>query len=130
MDNEVGSTQWQFLTPQLPVPDVRRAQAYYRDVLGFKIAWIYREEYGAVYNGATEIFFSLEEGEIRPCWNFVRVANADEVLAKYRESGARIVDEIASHPWGMREFTIEDENGHRFRIGHSEGPVEPPAAES
>ena len=125
MDNQVGSSEWQFLTPQLPVPDVRRAQAYYRDVLGFKIAWIYQEEYGAVYNGATEIFFSLEPGEIRPCWNFVRVANADELLAQYRESGARIVEEIASHPWGMREFTIEDENGHRFRIGHSEGPVEP-----
>ena len=128
MDNELGSTDWQFLTPQLPVPDVRRAQAYYRDVLGFKIAWIYQEEYGAVYNGATEIFFSLEEGQIRPCWNFVRVENADEVLARYRESGARIVEDIASHPWGMREFTIEDENGHRFRIGHSEGPVESPAA--
>jgi uncharacterized glyoxalase superfamily protein PhnB len=58
------------------------------------------------------------------------VANADEVLARYRESGARIVEEIASHPWGMREFTIEDENGHRFRIGHSEGPVEPPTGGS
>jgi len=44
---------WQFITPQLPVPDVREAQAYYRDVLGFKIAWIYQEEYGAVYHGST-----------------------------------------------------------------------------
>lgn len=25
--------------------------------------------------------------------------------------------------WGMREFTFEDNNGHRFRVGHSEGPV-------
>lgn len=114
---------WQFVTPQLPVPDVREAQAYYRDVLGFKIAWIYEEEYGAVYHGATEIFFSLAAGEIRPCWNFVRVASADEALEAYRERGAKIVEEIASHPWGMREFTIEDNNGHRFRIGHSEGPV-------
>ena len=58
--------------------------------------------------------------------NFVRVEDADAVLAVYRERGAPIVDEIASHPWGMREFTVEDNNGHRFRIGHSEGPVRHP----
>jgi len=123
MENPLGPSDWQFVTPQLPVPDIREAQAYYRDVLGFKIAWIYEEEYGAVYHGATEVFFSQEEGEIHPSWNFVRVENADEVLAIYRERGAKIVEEIASRPWGMREFTIEDINGHRFRIGHSEGPV-------
>ncbi len=123
MADPKGPSGWQFVTPQLPVPNVREAQAYYRDMLGFKIAWIYQEEYGAVYNGATEIFFSQQDGEIRPCSNFVRVDNADAVLTTYRERGVKIVEEIASHPWGMREFTIEDHNGHRFRIGHSEGPV-------
>ena len=117
---------WHFVTPQLPVRDVRETQAYYRDVLGFKIAWIYGEEYGAVYNGTTEIFFSREEGSFEPVWNFVRVENADASLESYRARGAKIVEEIASHPWGMREFTVEDNNGHRFRIGHSEGPVVPP----
>ena len=72
------ATDWQFVTPQLPVADVREAQAYYRDMLGFKIAWIWREEYGAVYNGTTEIFFVREEGEIQPSCSFVRVENADE----------------------------------------------------
>lgn len=117
---------WQFVTPQLAVADVRETQAYYRDVLGFKIAWTYGDEYGAVYNGVTEIFFSREEGEITPSWTYVRVEDADVVLAGYRARGARIVEEIASHPWGMREFTLEDNNGHRFRIGHSEGPVRHP----
>ncbi len=118
-----STTDWQFITPQLPVENVREAQAYYRDVLDFKIAWIWREEYGAVYNGTTEIFFIRETGEIRPVCSFVRVNNADEVLALYRERGVKIVEGIESHPYGMREFSIEDNNGHRFRIGHSEGPV-------
>jgi catechol 2,3-dioxygenase-like lactoylglutathione lyase family enzyme len=121
------ATDWHFVTPQLPVADVRESQAYYRDMLGFKIAWIWREEYGAVYNGTTEIFFVREEGEIHPSCSFVRVENADEVLAAYRERGVKIVEEIASHPYGMREFAIEDNNGHRFRIGHSSGPVVSPA---
>jgi uncharacterized glyoxalase superfamily protein PhnB len=124
MKTHSSATRWHFVTPQLAVADVRETQAYYRDVLGFKIAWIWQEEYGAVYNGTTEIFFAREQGEIHPACNFVRVENADDVFADYRERGARIVEEIASHPYGMREFSIEDNNGHRFRIGHSEGPVE------
>ncbi len=47
-----------------------------------------------------------------------------------RARGARVVQEIASHPGGMREFTVEDLIGHRFRIGHSEGPVVPGDAKS
>lgn len=125
IDSKVGATDWHFMTPQLPVHDVRETQAYYRDILGCKVAWIYDEEYGAVYNGRTEIFFSRQEGPIAPSCHFIRVENADRMLEWLREKGARIVGEIASHPWGMREFTIEDLNGHQFRIGHSDGPVIP-----
>lgn len=119
----VAETEWLFATPELPVADVRATQAYYRDVLGFRIAWLYEEEYGAVYNGKTEIFLRRETGPIERCCVFVRVADADLVLASYRERGVRIVADIASHPWGMREFTVEENNGHRFRIGHSSGPI-------
>jgi len=122
-----GLPAWQFVTPMLPVLDVRRAQAYYRDVFGFRIAWIWREEVGAVYHGRAEIFLVRAEAPITPSCSFVRVENADAVLAVYRERGARIVAEIASHPWGMREFTVEDEYGHRFRIGHSDGAVVSPS---
>lgn len=121
----VGEGEWLFVTPELPVADVRATQAYYRDVLGFRIAWLYEESYGAVYNGKTELFLRRESGPIERCCVFVRVANADRVLADYRERGVKIVAEIASQPWGMREFTIEENNGHRFRIGHSSGPVRP-----
>jgi catechol 2,3-dioxygenase-like lactoylglutathione lyase family enzyme len=130
MEIPSGTTDWHFVTPQLPVSDVRATQAYYRDLLGFKVAWIWQEEYGAVYNGTTEIFFVRQEGEIQPSCSFVRVENADEVMAIYRERGVRIVEEIATHPYGMREFSIVDNNGHRFRIGHSEGPVAPRKEES
>ena len=120
------AANWRFTTPQLPVRDVRATQRYYRDVLGFKIAWIFDEDYGAVYNGATEIYFSETAEDFTPVWNFIRVEDADAVLEVYRARGVKIVEEIASHPWGMREFTFEDNNGHRFRVGHSEGPVVPP----
>lgn len=40
-----------------------------------------------------------------------------------------IGDVTTSHPYGMRKFSIEDDNGHRFRIGHSSGPAAPPTSE-
>ncbi|MEZ4279960.1 MAG: VOC family protein [Myxococcota bacterium] len=123
VSTRVGELEWLFATPELPVADVRATQAYYRDVLGFRIAWVYEEEYGAVYQGKTEIFLRREPGPIERCCVFVRVANADRMLAAYREREAKIVAEIASQPWGMREFSVEEINGHRFRIGHSHGPV-------
>ncbi len=125
VSTRVGELDWLFATPELPVADVRATQAYYRDVLGFRIAWLYEEEYGAVYQGKTEIFLRREPGPIERCCVFVRVADADRVLAAYREREAKIVAEIASQPWGMREFTVEENNGHRFRIGHSHGTVRP-----
>jgi catechol 2,3-dioxygenase-like lactoylglutathione lyase family enzyme len=115
------------VTRELSVADVRETQAYYRDGLGFKVAWIYPENFGAVYYGTTEVLFSQEAGKNRPCWNLVRVEGADATLATYRERGAKIIEEIASQPWGMRAFTIEGNNGHRFRIGPAEGPVVDPA---
>jgi len=131
VSTRVAETEWLFATPELPVADVRASQAYYRDVLGFRIAWLYEESYGAVYNGKTELFLRRETGPIERCCVFIRVADADRVLADYRARDARIVEEIATRPWGMREFTVEEPNGHRFRIGHSDGPVRasrPPSA--
>ena len=42
------SDVWQFVMPPRPVHNMRETQAYYREVLSFKIAWIYDEDYGAV----------------------------------------------------------------------------------
>ena len=67
-------------------------------MFGCQIAWISDEEFGEVYNGQTEIYFSQIDDGVAPVVNFVRVENADIVLEALRERGATIVEEIASHP--------------------------------
>ena len=109
---------WNSITPQLPVRDVAEAQRYFRDVLGFEIAWTRGDAFGAVQGGKTEIFVSKSE---RPetATLCVLVDDAESLLAIYRERGAKIVEPLQTKPWGVREFTVEEPNGHRFRIGHS-----------
>lgn len=110
---------WSFITPELPVPDVLEAQRYYRDILGFHVGWTAPDEsFGAVYLGTTEIFLARSESvSISTCC--VRVEDVEAVYAAYQGSGAKIVSELEDKPWSMREFSVEDCAGHRFRIGQS-----------
>lgn len=48
-------------------------------------------------------------------WN---TSDADKVHEEYKASGATIVEDIETRPWGTREFVIEDPDGNRMRIGH------------
>jgi catechol 2,3-dioxygenase-like lactoylglutathione lyase family enzyme len=115
---------WESITPQLPVTDVPRALAWYRDVLGCRIAWVWDDAaYGAVYNGDAELFFSRVDGPPPEACCYVRVPDADALHARCRERGVEIVEPLGSRPWGMREFTIRDLNGHRVRFGHGERTI-------
>ncbi len=105
-------------TPVLPVPDVVQAQEYYRDVFKFKIDWIDRDVFGGVSHGDISIFFSKSNLPISVhtlVWN---TPDADEVYKELLSSSARILEPIETRSWGMREFVVEDLNGHRFRVGH------------
>ncbi len=106
------------MTPQLPVTDIPATQAWYRDVLGFEVAWA-NEDFGAVSSERVEIYFQRVDSPGAAVTCCVRVDDADALHDACRERGAKIVDALADRPWGMREFTLEDPNGHRFRIGHA-----------
>jgi uncharacterized glyoxalase superfamily protein PhnB len=55
----------------------------------------------------------------------IRVDDVEAAYAECRRAGARIVSELETRAWSMREFSVEDLDGHRLRIGQStlEGPV-------
>lgn len=110
---------WRKVIPQLPVADVAATQAWYRDVLGLEIAWNRGETFGAVRGGGAELFFAKAPEPRTPSICCVLVDDADFVYAVCRERNAPIEAPIASKPWGMREFSVRDPNGHLLRIGHS-----------
>jgi catechol 2,3-dioxygenase-like lactoylglutathione lyase family enzyme len=119
---EVGG--WESITPQLPVADVPGTLAWYRDVLGCRIAWVWNDGgYGAVYSGATELFFARVEGPPAEACCYIRVPDAEAVHTRCLEQGVEIIEPLGSRPWGMREFAIRDPNGHRLRFGHGEKTI-------
>jgi uncharacterized glyoxalase superfamily protein PhnB len=48
----------------------------------------------------------------------------DDIDARYennKKSGAIIREPPADYPWGLREMTVEDLDGHRLRMGGDGG---------
>jgi uncharacterized glyoxalase superfamily protein PhnB len=88
-------------------------------MLGFELGFLRNDNFGSVLAGETEVYLTSNE-ELRPgavCC--VRVDDVDALYAIYVERGVKIVEPIETKPYRMREFTIEDPNGHFFRIGQS-----------
>jgi GNAT superfamily N-acetyltransferase/uncharacterized glyoxalase superfamily protein PhnB len=106
--------------PQLGVSNVEETQRYYRDVLGFRIDWTWGEnDYGSVSRDGTTLYLSNAGGEISRMDLFVNASEVDALCAEWRQRGAKIISEPEDKPWGMREFTVEDTNGHRLRLAQS-----------
>src|SRR5687767_9266186 len=105
--------------PQLPVEDVKKAQAYYKDFLGFEIAWTESgNSIGSVQRDDVAIFFSKSEGMITPNVHWMFAEDVDLTYAELKSRGADITDHIEDKPWNQRQFTVRDLNGHIFYVHH------------
>jgi uncharacterized glyoxalase superfamily protein PhnB len=113
------------IIPTLPVKSVKETQDYYESVLGFRSHWIWEDnKFGSVFGGqAFEIHLKEDASSFTKHMCYIHVEDADAYFKALISKGAKIIDEIKSRPWGMREFVLEENNGHLFRIGHGEKSV-------
>ncbi len=104
-------------TPELPVADVKAAQAYYRDTLGFEISWFHEDaQKGAVSHGDCAIFFQETEEPITPVVLWIFSDDVDAAHADLVARGAHVVGPLRETSWGLRQFTVQDANGHQLHI--------------
>jgi predicted enzyme related to lactoylglutathione lyase len=103
--------------PELPVSDLDRARDYYCVKLGFKKEWAL-PEIAAVSRGNIALFFRLSMKPIAPQNHWIFADDVDATFAEMRASGAVVVDPISNKPWGLRQFTIQDPDGHQFHVHH------------
>jgi uncharacterized glyoxalase superfamily protein PhnB len=104
---------------ELPVRDVERAQAHYRDKLGFEVGWLVPGgEIGSVHRDDTAVFFRRRSGAFEPAVHWVFAPEIETMHEALRDSGANIVEPLEQKPWGLTQFTVEDIDGHRFYFHH------------
>ena len=109
--------------PQVFVTDVARAVAFYRDVLGFTVAYLYGEPpfYGLVTRDGAGL--NLRHVDASP-WDaalrakedllsatFV-VRNAKALFLEYKERRATFHQAYREQPWGAHDFIVADPDGN------------------
>jgi uncharacterized glyoxalase superfamily protein PhnB len=93
--------------PQLPFNDVAAAVAYYRDVLGFRINY---QQHDLGVMDRTERHTGIGSA-------YVYVENADALYTELHAKGANLEGEPVSHPWGLRDFAVQDLERNRIVFG-------------
>ncbi len=111
--------------PEIPVRDLKKAAAYYRNNLGFNIDW--GGEGGGIAGisrGHCRIFLTDDTFRVHgrhpaPVTVWLNLDSKEQVNELYRlwnTSQAKIVSPPESKPWGLHEFTASDLDGHLFRV--------------
>ncbi len=105
--------------PVLPVADVGATLDYYRDVLGFSVEGRHQDEsgdviFGSVLCGRANLYLSKTKEPIVANRCYIFADEVDGLCGAFKARGARILEETADKPWGYRQFTLEDINGHIF----------------
>lgn len=116
------------VAPILLVRDIHAAADYYRDKLGFTYRlWGEPADFCIVQRNGQSVMLSLAPAdvEIVPHWKVVHqmwnayfwVDDVEAIYKEYQSSGAIIDYTLHLKPYGVREFGIQDLDGHDLAFG-------------
>lgn len=120
------------VSPSLTVGDLQKSIAWYRDVAGFYVGELWREDgevRGAeVMAGAARFFLGQDDwakGRDRKKGEGLRLhlttaQNVDEIAAGIKKRGGKLDSEPATMPWGTRAFALTDPDGFKLTISSGE----------
>jgi uncharacterized glyoxalase superfamily protein PhnB len=120
---EQFTNRFEHVVPILTVRNIPASIDYYVDKLGFQKKWEWGDPpaFACVGRDQVELFLSQSAKDPPGAWISVFVQDIDALYETYKKSGAIIREPPADYPWGVREMTIEDLDGHRMRIGGDGG---------
>ena len=120
-------TTFTSVTPNLLVRDIARSTAFYRDVLGFAVTqtvpetapfvfvWLERDGAPVFLNDPKAIEHDFPGASARPAGGtatlFFAIAGVD-AFHDHVKAHARIIMPLKTQFYGMREFAVEDPDGH------------------
>ena len=117
------------LVPILSTTDLPRALAFYRDLLGGRVAYEFPGPdgdpvYVGIDIGSSHIGIGTE-ADVGPRGGFslwVYAEDCDVAVERLRAAGVEITEEPADQPWGERVARVRDFDGNELVIGAKRSP--------
>jgi catechol 2,3-dioxygenase-like lactoylglutathione lyase family enzyme len=109
-----------YIAPVLRVSDISRSLAFYRDRLGFTIAFVYESSYAGVCRDGCHIHFKCSSPPPRDPTAFEReehidicigVQSAKTLSERFASAGVAFVVPLRQMPYGT-EFYVRDPDGY------------------
>lgn len=116
-------------SPSFTVNDVEKSMAWYRDVLGFRVAnrWEDGGKLRGVEMEAGDVLIMLgqddwHKGRDRVKGEGTRIyydttKNIDRIAERIKANGGTLTSEPKDQPWGTRDLSLEDPDGFKITIG-------------
>jgi catechol 2,3-dioxygenase-like lactoylglutathione lyase family enzyme len=113
---------------QLRTTDLAGSIRFYTTQLGFKLDFQYQDFYAGIRAG-NQVFHLKLVDEKDPSIDYVdrgehihlyfETDDAVAMAAMCKKNGVRLVKDVHDTPWGRKEFTIRDDQGHTLYFGQS-----------
>jgi len=106
--------QLRTIMPCFPCADVTEAVKYYTAVLGFSVNY-QQHDLGVMDRDRVRILLvKATDGNSGTGACCIYINHADELYAALQANGANTLGEPVSRPWGLRDFSILDQDGNRI----------------
>lgn len=112
--------------PQLRTTNLHESIDFYVSKLGFALAFTYDDFYAGIQVGAQSLHLKLVD-HVDPSIAFVATEghlhvyfttdDVDGEARRLRRNGVVLRDDVADTPWGTREFSLLDPQGHVLHFG-------------
>jgi len=106
-----------YITPEVPVSDLRGSIEYYEQKLGFQTVMEMPDDYAIMERDDVAIHLFQDDARAHsPVGMHIFTHQLDELHAELLERGARISQQIIRKPWGSRDFRVKDESGNELKF--------------
>lgn len=117
------------IIPELAYPDVRQAVDWLCRTFGFSERLKIGDHRAQLSYGKGAIIVTQQRTQASSAERshsiMVRVADVNAHYQHAKESGARIISTPKDHPYGERQYTVEDPGGHVWTFSQSIADIDP-----
>jgi catechol 2,3-dioxygenase-like lactoylglutathione lyase family enzyme len=106
---------------------MERALRFYRDVLGFTVAFTNGDppSFAVIKQGAAELHLAAGNSNAGSAHAHLLVDDLDAVHQRLVQAGVTIRQPPKIQPWGLRDIVVADPDGNSFEVAE---PVGSPAS--